>query len=189
MLFVRRQFEMHKRNSHIIWGTLNSTVTRVPSPFPHPVASVYLFLSLSPSFCLSVCPYFPLSVDHLSGQPRNFGHFGVRLHSNWKHMSNGWLISSFNLHSPTSLLPLTHTHTRCVYGRHFRKTLTGVRPILLWGRKKLFELLFKRFSAAAAPKSLFNFSWRTPLPRFTSFTQSQRKQKANRGRGGGGGMR
>lgn len=55
MLFVRRQFEMHKRNSHIIRGTLNSTVTRVPSPFPHPVASVYLFLSLSPSFCLSVC--------------------------------------------------------------------------------------------------------------------------------------
>lgn len=45
----------------------------------------------------------------------------------------------------------------------------------------MFELLFKRFSAAAAPKSLFNFSWRTPLPRFTSFTQSQRKQKANRG--------
>lgn len=115
MLFVRRQFEMHKRNSHIIRGTLNSTVTRVPSPFPHPVTSVYLFLSLSPSFCLSVCPYFPLSVDHLSGQPRNFGHFGVRLHSNWKHMSNGWLISSFNLHSPTSLLPLTHTHTLCVW--------------------------------------------------------------------------
>lgn len=112
MLFVRRQFEMHKRNSHIIRGTLNSTVTRVPSPFPHPVASVYLFLSLSPSFCLSL---FSTQRRPLERATKELWPLCVRLHSNWKHMSNGWLISSFNLHSPTSLLPLTHTHTLCVW--------------------------------------------------------------------------
>lgn len=183
MLFVRRQFEMHKRNSHIIRGTLNSTVTRVPSPFPHPVASVYLFLSLSPSFCLSVCPYFPLSVDHLSGQPRNFGHFGVRLHSNWKHMSNGWLISSFNLHSPPPFSP-SHTHTYTLalcMGGTFEKRWQAFVPSCCEDEKSCSSYYSNAFQQLPHRNPFLIFHGGRPCPASLLSLKVQRKQKANRG--------